>query len=371
MTTIHIAHSPDADDAFMFYPLIQGKIDREGLEFVEVREDIETLNQKAMQGTYEVTAISFHVYPYISDRYLFLSTGACFGDHYGPIVVAAKSLKPKQLLKVRMGIPGKMTSAFLALKLYEHFLAGEAKSGICYSQVPFDKIMDDVKEGKIDAGLIIHEGQLSFAEKGLHRVVDLGEWWGKETGLPLPLGGIAIRRDLDPALTRQIASLIQKSVQYALEHKEESLEQALSYARGLDAEKALKFIEMYVNEMTIDFGRKGYKAIKAFLDRGYRAGILTQSVDLDGCLFDVKRGRVRGAGEPVDVPAETPTPVSAPESAPEPVVSPEQAMISPPTPTTLLETPTPIELLQEPTPAAIPLEESTARMDNPDNPEET
>ena len=317
MTTIHLAHSPDADDAFMFYPLIQGKIDREGLEFVEVREDIETLNQKAMQGAYEVTAISFHAYPYISDRYLLLSTGACFGDRYGPIVVTAKPIKPKQLLKVRMGIPGKMTSAFLTLKLYEHYLAGEGKPGICYSQVPFDQIMEQVKAGKIDAGLIIHEGQLSFAESGLHRVVDLGEWWGKEPDLPLPLGGIAIRRDLDPAITQKVASLIQKSVQYSLEHKEESLQQALPFARGLDAEKALKFIEMYVNEMTVDFGKKGFKAIKLLLDRGYRAGILTQSVDLEGCLFDVKKGRVRGVELLQDPTAAAPS-EGTPEEVKEP-----------------------------------------------------
>ncbi len=313
--TIRIAHSPDADDAFMFYPLLQGKIDRGNLQLEEVRSDIETLNQKAMEGTYEVTAVSFHVYPYIADKYLLLSTGACFGDRYGPVVIAPKVLKPKQLLKVRMGIPGKNTTAFLALKLYEHHLAGEAKSGICYSQVPFDQITDQVAEGKIDAGLLIHEGQLTVEEKGMHKIVDLGEWWHKETDLPLPLGGIAIRRDLAPDVLKEVASLIQKSIQYALEHKEEALQAALPYARGLDPERALKFIEMYVNEMTVDFGRKGLKAIKALLERGYREGVLTHPVDLDGCIFEVKKGRVKAAHEPAQD-------VSSAATAPEEITQP-------------------------------------------------
>ncbi len=297
MTQIRIAHSPDADDAFMFYALLQGKIDRPaGLEFVDVQEDIESLNQKAMKGTYEVTAVSFHVYPYIADKYYLLTTGACFGDKYGPVVVSSKVLKPKQILKMRVGIPGKMTSAFLALKLYEHHVAGEGKSGICYSQHPFDKILDEVAEKKIDAGLIIHEGQLSYGAKGLHLIVDLGEWWHKETGHPLPLGGIAVRRDLDPSVLKTVAELIQKSIQYGLEHREESLAYALPFARGMDAEKAQKFIDMYVNDWTIDFGRAGFKAIKTFLDRGYREGILKEPVNLDGCVYDVKKGRVRGGG---------------------------------------------------------------------------
>jgi 1,4-dihydroxy-6-naphthoate synthase len=213
MTQIRIAHSPDADDAFMFHALTSGKIEHPGLEISEVREDIETLNQKAKEGAYEVTAISFHAFPSIASQYYLLTTGACFGDRYGPIVVAAKALKPKQLLKVHMGIPGKLTTAFLALKLYEHFVAGEAKSGICYTQVPFDQIMNQVKEGKLDAGLIIHEGQLSFADSGLTKIVDLGEWWHKETDLPLPLGGIAVRRDVGTDVIKQVGDLLQKSIQ--------------------------------------------------------------------------------------------------------------------------------------------------------------
>ena len=308
MSKIHIAHSPDADDAFMFYPLLQGKIDTGGLDLAEVREDIESLNQKALQGAYEVSAVSFHAYPYIADKYLLLSTGACFGEQYGPIVVAAKPLKPKQLLKVRMGVPGKMTSAFLTLKLYEHYLAGEGRSGICYSEVPFDKMMDQVAEGKIDAGLIIHEGQLNYEEKGLHKIVDLGEWWHQQTQLPLPLGGIAIRRDLDPELQKKIGILIQQSIQYSLEHKEEALQASLPFARGLDSERASKFIGMYVNELTVDFGRAGFKAIKALLDKGYRQGVLRTSVNLDTSVFDVKKGRAKP--EATEEPIEAPIPVA-------------------------------------------------------------
>ena len=291
--TIQIAHSPDADDASMFYPLMNGKIDLGGLELTEIREDIESLNKKAMEGTYEVTAISFHAYPAVADKYLLLSTGACFGDRYGPVVVTNKSLKPKQLLKVRMGIPGKKTTAFLVLKLYEHYLAGEGKSGVCYSEIPFDQIMDRVVEGKVDAGLIIHEGQLSYQDKGLHKIVDLGEWWHKETHLPLPLGGIAIRRDLDLETQKRIGKLLQDSIRYTLEHKEEVLPQALPFARGLDAERTQKFIDMYVNDYTIDCGKKGFKAIKLLLEKGYQAGVLATNINLDECFFDIKRGNVR------------------------------------------------------------------------------
>jgi 1,4-dihydroxy-6-naphthoate synthase len=331
---IHLAHSPDADDAFMFYPLLQGKIDRGGIEIVDVQEDIETLNQKATEGIYEVTAVSFHAFPYIADKYLLLTTGACFGDRYGPLVVAAKPLKPRQLLKVRMGIPGKRTTAFLVLKLYEHHLAGEGKSGICYSQVPFDQIMDQIVAGKIDAGLIIHEGQLTFAEKGLHKIVDLGEWWHKETGLALPLGGIAIRRDLAPELQREVARLIQESIKYSLEHKEEALQQALPFARGLDPERAAKFIEMYVNEMTVDFGRKGLKAIKTLLEKGFESGILTERVDLDDYLFDLKKGRPAPVTEPLPEPVSESAPqgqTQPPESPPD---NPEDTEKIPPEGTT-------------------------------------
>ncbi len=289
---LRLAHSPDADDAFMFYPLLKGKIDRGALEIEEVCEDIETLNRKALEGVYEISAVSLHVYPSIADRYLLLSTGACFGDRYGPVIVASKALKPKQLLRVRMGVPGKHTTAFLVLKLYEAHLAGEGKSGICYSEVAFDQIMDQIIAGKLDAGLLIHEGQLTATDKGLHKIVDLGEWWHKQTSLPLPLGGIVIRRDLAPSLQKEAAVLIQSSIRYALEHKEEALAEALPFARGLDPERAAKFIEMYVNEMTVEFGRKGIRAIKTLFDLAVRQGILDQSIDLEECLLDLRHGRI-------------------------------------------------------------------------------
>ncbi len=292
---IRIAHSPDADDAFMFAPLLEGKIPTDGIEFVDVREDIESLNRKATEAgdAYEVSAVSLHAFPYIANRYHLLSTGACFGDHYGPIVVAMKALRPKQLLKVRIGIPGRMTTAFLVLRLYEQHLAGEGKSGVCYSEAPFDQIMDQVANQKLDAGLIIHEGQLNFGEKGLHKIVDLGEWWHKETKLPLPLGGIAIRKDLDLNLQVKVGRILQASIQYALDHKEEILPKALPYARGLDPERAMQFISMYVNERTIECGREGFKAMKLLLDRGYEKGILRQRVNLEECFLDLKKGQLR------------------------------------------------------------------------------
>ncbi len=285
MPKIHIAHSPDADDAFMFAPLFQGKVDRGSLEIVDVQEDIESLNQKAIEGTYEVSAVSFHVLPSIAEKYLLLTTGACFGDRYGPVIVAKKPLKPKQLLKTKMGIPGKKTTAFLVFKLYEHSLTGEEKSGICYSEVPFDQIVDRIVQGKLDAGLLIHEGQLTVADKGLHKIVDLGEWWHQETGLPLPLGGLVVRRDLDPEIQRQIASLIRSSIQYALEHREETLQTALPFARGLDPERTSQFIEMYVNDLTVDFGRRGWRAIRKLFEKGVKAQVLTQKIDLENILL--------------------------------------------------------------------------------------
>ncbi len=284
-----IAHSPDADDAFMFQPLFQGKVDTEGLSFEEVLEDIDALNRKAVIGTYDVTAVSFHAYSVFSETYLLLTTGACFGEKYGPIVVSAKPLKLKQLLKVRMAIPGKSTTAFLVLKLLEHSLAGEGKSGVCYSEVSFDKVLDAVAQGKADAGLVIHEGQLNYEEKGLHKIIDLGEWWHKETGLPLPLGAIAIRRDLDPDMQKKVARVIRSSIQYALDHKEEVLPGVIPLARGLDAERTAKFVGMYVNQLTVDFGRQGLKAIRTLFEKGYQSGAMTREINIDDCIFDSKK----------------------------------------------------------------------------------
>lgn len=284
-----LAHSPDADDAFMFWPLFQGKIDTQGIEFQDVMSDIEDLNRKAGEKAYDITALSLHAYPYVMENYLLLPVGACFGDNYGPVLVSHKLLKPKQALKMRVGIPGKRTTAFLALKLWERAVTGEGRSGISYTEVPFDQILDRVLEQKLDGGLLIHEGQLNYAEKGLHKVVDLGEWWKKLTGLPLPLGAIAVRRDLPWETQRQVALLIQNSIRYALEHKEEAVQAALPYARGLDAEKAGQFIGMYVNEMTVDWGRKGLKSIRTLLEKGYQYGIITRPTPMDEAVLDLKK----------------------------------------------------------------------------------
>jgi 1,4-dihydroxy-6-naphthoate synthase len=265
---VAIAHSPDPDDAFMFYALATGKIQSE-FEFVDVMADIETLNRKAMQGEYEVTAISIHAYPYLAERYALLNCGASMGDNYGPIVVAREKLD--SLEGKRIAIPGKLTSAYLALKLYERNFSPV--------EVPFDRIPEAVAKGEVDAGLLIHEGQLTYPELGLVKVVDLGEWWHSETSLPLPLGGNAIRRDLGDEVIRKVASYLKQSIRYALEHEEEALEYALQFGRGLDREKNRKFVRMYVNEYTLDYGEKGRQAIKLFLKRGYEEGILPKYVE--------------------------------------------------------------------------------------------
>jgi len=307
---ITLAHSPDADDAFMFYPLLQGKIDTGGLEFQEILEDIETLNRKAEAGEYDVTAISFHSYPEIQDHYLLLSTGACFGENYGPVLVSSRFLKPRQVLKLRAAIPGKRTTAFLVLKLWERAVSGGERSGISYTEVPFDQVMDRVLDKKMDLGLVIHEGQLTYQERGLQKVVDLGEWWHKQTVLPLPLGAIAVRRNLDWEMQKRIATVIRESIQYALGHKEESLVVALPYARGLDAERAARFIEMYVNPMTVDWGRKGLRAVRALFERGYQYGLLDSKVDLESAILDFK-------SSPVQVAQEVPPPSEPPSDLPQ------------------------------------------------------
>ncbi|QQR81907.1 MAG: ABC transporter substrate-binding protein [Deltaproteobacteria bacterium] len=283
---ITIAHSPDADDASMFYPIFQGKVDTQGIQFSEIRQDIETLNKMALEGKYDVSAISFHAYPAISEHYRMMTTGACFGEKYGPIIVASKPLKAKQLLKVRMAIPGKKTTAFLVLKLYEQFLAGEGKPGLCYSELPFDQVMEAVEQGKADAGLIIHEGQLSYQDKGLFKIVDLGEWWDKQFKLPLPLGAIAIKRSLDEDLQKKIYEVIQASIRYSVANPEESLKHSIDWARGLDAERTTKFISMYVNDLTIDCGKNGIKAIKTLFERAYRAGLISKPVNINKAFLN-------------------------------------------------------------------------------------
>jgi 5,8-dihydroxy-2-naphthoate synthase len=264
--TITVAHSPDSDDAFMFYGLATNKVRVPGLKFEHTLCDIETLNQKAQQGVYDLTAISFHAYPYIQDSYTLLSTGGSVGDGYGPMIVAPRALSLADLKQVRIAVPGMLTTAYLALKLF----APEAQ----FEVVPFDQIIPRVLEGKYAAGLIIHEGQLTYSKSGLHRVLDLGKWWRDQYGLPLPLGGNAIRRELGQDLIVRVAAALRESIQYALDHRAEALEYAMQFARDLDTASADKFVGMYVNERTLDYGDDGRQAVRLLLDLGYRQGII-------------------------------------------------------------------------------------------------
>lgn len=274
-TLIRIAHSPDSDDAFMFYALTQGLLDTEGLEIQHVLRDIETLNQAAFQGTYEITALSFHGYAHLADRYQIMPSGASFGDGYGPVVVSRKPLGCADLVGVPVAIPGQLTTAHLALRLWQP----EANVVL----MPFDEILDAVLSGVVEAGVVIHEGQLTFGDLGLRSVVDLGAWWKEETGLPLPLGGNGIRRDIPEDLKRRLCRLLTESIEYALSHREEALGYAIRYARGLedDLERSDRFVGMYVNDWTRSYGDVGRKAVQLLLDRGFEAGILPQRIQAE------------------------------------------------------------------------------------------
>ncbi len=263
---IRVAHSPDSDDAFMFYALAAGKIPTGDFRFTHRLEDIETLNQRAMRGEYEVTAVSIHAYAYIAEKYALLPSGASMGDRYGPILVAREPWNTTDLTGKHIAVPGTMTSAFLALKLFQ--------PGFQHVVIPFDKIMAAVRCGDVDAGLLIHEGQLTYSQEGLHKVIDLGEWWHERTGLPLPLGGNAIRRDLGTGNIREISRLLRESIQYALDHREDALMHALQYARGLDAKQADRFVGMYVNRRTLDYGEDGRRAVQVFLDQAHQRGLI-------------------------------------------------------------------------------------------------
>jgi len=263
---IKLAHSPDSDDAFMFYALATHKLSTPGYKFTHALCDIQTLNEAALSETYDVTAVSFAAYPWLRDKYILLDCGASFGEGYGPIVVAAKSLKKEELAGKRIGVPGLKTTAYLALKLFEPNFEAVV--------MPFDKILDAVQNGLVEAGLLIHEGQLLFPQLGLHRVVDLGLWWQEQTGLPLPLGGNAVRRVLGPAVGRQMAKTIRESVQYGLEHREEALNYAMQFARDMETELADKFVGMYVNKWTLGYGERGKRAVKELVTRGTKAGLL-------------------------------------------------------------------------------------------------
>jgi 1,4-dihydroxy-6-naphthoate synthase len=270
---IHVAHSPDSDDAFMFYALATRKIDTGDINYVHLLSDIETLNRKALKGEYEVSAISIHAYAYMADRYALMSCGASMGRNYGPIVISGKSISPNALAGKTVAIPGEMTTAWLALQLYE--------PNVKWEVVPFDRILEEVQKGKYEAGLLIHEGQLTYREMGLHKVVDLGEWWLERTGLPLPLGGNVIRRDLGPELMTQICSDIKKSIQYGLDHRDEGMAYAAQFSRGLDPSQVDRFIGMYVNETTLDYGADGREAVALILKEAYEKKIIPKQVPLE------------------------------------------------------------------------------------------
>jgi 1,4-dihydroxy-6-naphthoate synthase len=272
---ITVAHSPDSDDAFMFYGLATNKVRVPGLRFTHTLCDIETLNRKAIEGNglYDVTAISFHAYPYIQDRYALLASGGSVGEGYGPMIVAKHPYSRNEIKQKRVAVPGALTTAYLVLRLFA--------PGIETEVVPFDQIIPQVVEGRHDAGLIIHEGQLSYSKSGLQRVIDLGRWWYEETHLPLPLGGNAIRRSLGPELMSSVSTALRESIQYALDHREEALAYSMQFARDLDPQLADKFVGMYVNERTLDYGQDGREAVRRLLAMGHQAGIIPHEAKVE------------------------------------------------------------------------------------------
>jgi 1,4-dihydroxy-6-naphthoate synthase len=274
--TIHVAHSPDSDDAFMFYALAADKLDTGDLRYVHELADIESLNQRARRAELEVTAVSIHAYAYIWREYALLGSGSSMGDGYGPRLVSTRPrpADPRAAVRgLRVAVPGLLTTAFLALKLYQ--------PDVVEVVVPFDRIEDAVHAGEVDVGLLIHEGQLTYADAGLHLWADLGAWWLEDTGLPLPLGGNAVRRDLGPAVIEQIAHDLRASIVYALEHREPALAHARQFNRGIGDERTDTFVGMYVNRWTVDYGARGREAVQKLLDRGYEAGMIPERVSVD------------------------------------------------------------------------------------------
>jgi 1,4-dihydroxy-6-naphthoate synthase len=264
--TITVAHSPDSDDAFMFYGLATDKLDTGDLRFTHVLKDIQTLNEEAFRGRYDVTAVSFHAYAYIGDKYVLLPHGASIGDNYGPILVSARPAKAEDISKLKIAVPGALTSAFLALRIFN--------PDFQYEVVPFDKIIDAVKSGDCDAGLLIHEGQLFYESLGLHKILDLGEWWHERTGLPLPMGGNAIRRELGPEIIHQVSDCLRESIRYSLENREDALQYAMQFARAMDTSLADRFVAMWVNNLTLDYTERGREGVRRFLTEGFERGII-------------------------------------------------------------------------------------------------
>jgi 1,4-dihydroxy-6-naphthoate synthase len=271
--SLQLAHSPDSDDAFMFYALATGKVRLPGVKFTHILSDIESLNYAALKETYDVTAVSFYGYTFVADKYVLLDCGASFGEGYGPIVVASHPIKKTELAGKKIAVAGTRTTSYLALKLFE--------PNVETVTMPFDKIMEAVQSKEVEAGLLIHEGQLLFSQIGLTKVVDLGQWWQESTGLPLPLGANAVRRSLGPAMGRQVARIIRESVSYALDHREAAVEYALQFARDMDPMLADKFIGMYVNRWTLDYGEEGRRAVRELLSRGAKAGLVSPSFKVD------------------------------------------------------------------------------------------
>jgi len=267
VTTIRVGHSPDSDDAFMFYALTHDKLDTGGLRFVHQLEDIETLNKRALKGELEVSAVSIHAFAYLAEHYALLASGSSMGDRYGPTLVTREPAALADMRGRTIAVPGLLTTAYLTLQLC---LGRDVPIVV----MPFDEILPAVALGRVEAGLLIHEGQLYYGDRGLYKVVDLGEWWYEQTGLPLPLGGNVVRKDLGPAMVSRIARLLKESIRYALEHRQEALEYALHFARGLDPAVADRFVGMYVNDWTIDYGPRGREAVRTLLDRAWNAGLV-------------------------------------------------------------------------------------------------
>lgn len=273
MQTITVAHSPDSDDAFMFYALATDKLETGDLRFEHTLKDIQTLNEAARVGIYDVTAVSFHAYAYIADKYVLLPHGASIGDKYGPILVARENYKPEDIKRLKIAVPGELTSAFLALRIFNNEFE--------YEVVPFDEIIAHVQKGKADAGLLIHEGQLFYHKLDLKKVLDLGEWWHDKTGLPLPMGGNAIRRDLGAETISQVSKLLQQSVRYALDNRQDALAYAMQFARDMDTELADRFVGMWVNDLTLDYTERGRRAVQLLLTEGAERGIIPHRVDAE------------------------------------------------------------------------------------------